>query len=134
MDTFCKSDPFVEVLIVPGEHVEMKTKIIKNNLNPVLNNEVFKTEFSQRISYWHMFCQVYIWRCIWLGSCQVIKLKKFRDWKWKTICFHIGTSSLWKLNLSLTTDDLKVLHEFTGTKNKPSLKVGLQPSTSFTDC
>ena len=51
MDTFGNSDPFVEVLIVPGKHVEMKKKVIKNNLNPVLNNEVFKTEVSQRISY-----------------------------------------------------------------------------------
>ena len=47
MDTFGLSDPFVEVLIVPGKHVEMKTKVIKNNLNPVFDNEVFKSEVSQ---------------------------------------------------------------------------------------
>jgi Ca2+-dependent lipid-binding protein len=47
MDTFGKSDPFVEVLFVPGKHVEMKTKVIRNDLNPVFDNEVFKSEVSQ---------------------------------------------------------------------------------------
>ena len=47
MDTFGKSDPFVEVLLVPGKHVEMKTRVIRNNLNPVFDNEVFKTQVSQ---------------------------------------------------------------------------------------
>ena len=53
MDTFGKSDPFVEVLFVPGKHVEMKTKVIKNNLNPVFDNSVFKTQVSQRILHCH---------------------------------------------------------------------------------
>ena len=47
MDTFGKSDPFVEVLFVPGKHVQMKTKVIRNNLDPVFDNEVFKREVSQ---------------------------------------------------------------------------------------
>ena len=47
MDTFGKSDPFVEVLMVPGKHVKMKTKVIKNNLNPVFDNEVFMSEVGQ---------------------------------------------------------------------------------------
>ena len=47
MDTFGKSDPFVEVLIVPGKHVKMKTKVVRNNLNPVFDNEVFKSKVSQ---------------------------------------------------------------------------------------
>ena len=45
MDTFGKSDPFVCVLFVPGGHEEMKTKVIKKNLNPVFD-EVFKCEVS----------------------------------------------------------------------------------------
>ena len=53
MDTFGLSDPFVEVLIVPGKHVEMKTKVIKNNLNLVIDNAVFKTKVSQRILHCH---------------------------------------------------------------------------------
>ena len=43
MDTFGKSDPFVRLLIVPGKHMEMKTKVIKNDLNPVFNEE-FKSQ------------------------------------------------------------------------------------------
>ena len=39
MDTSGKSDPFVEVLLVPGKHVGMKTKVIRNNLNPVFDND-----------------------------------------------------------------------------------------------
>jgi hypothetical protein len=49
MDTIGKSDPFVEVLMVPGKHVKMKTKVIKNNLNPVFHNEVFMSEVGQWI-------------------------------------------------------------------------------------
>ena len=45
MDTFGKSDPFVCVLFVPGGHEEMKTKVIKKNLNPVFD-EVFKCKVS----------------------------------------------------------------------------------------
>ena len=47
MDTCGKSDPFLEVLFVPGKHVQMKTKVIRNNLDPVFDNEVFKREVSQ---------------------------------------------------------------------------------------
>ena len=52
----------------------------------------------------------------------------------KTNLFPKAQVPLWKLNLSSITDDWKVLHGFTGTKDKPSLNVGLQPSTSFAEC
>ena len=45
IDTFGKSDPFVSILLVPGDHKEMKTKVVKKNLNPVFD-EVFKCEVS----------------------------------------------------------------------------------------
>ena len=48
MDTFGKSDPFVQVLFVPGKHVEMKTKVIRNDLNPLFN-EQFMSEVSKHI-------------------------------------------------------------------------------------
>ena len=41
MDILGKSDPFVRVFLMPGNHKELKTKIIKKNLNPLFN-EVFK--------------------------------------------------------------------------------------------
>ena len=47
MDTLGKSDPFVEVLMVPGKHLKRKTKVIRNNLNPVFHNDVFMSEVGQ---------------------------------------------------------------------------------------
>ena len=47
MDIFGKSDPFVEVLFVPGKHVEMKTEVIRNDLNPLFNNEQFMLPVSK---------------------------------------------------------------------------------------
>ena len=47
MDTFGKSDPFVQVLFVPGKHVEMKTEVIKNDLDPLFNNEQFMLQVSK---------------------------------------------------------------------------------------
>ena len=37
MDTFGKSDPFVRVYLLPGTHEELKTEVVKKNLNPVFN-------------------------------------------------------------------------------------------------
>ena len=37
MDTFGKSDPFVRVYLLPGNHEELKTEVVKKNLNPVFN-------------------------------------------------------------------------------------------------
>merc|ERR1719336_2177217 len=34
-----KVDPYVRVYLMPGTHMELKTKIVKNNLNPVYNDE-----------------------------------------------------------------------------------------------
>ena len=33
------SDPFVRVYLMPGTHTELKTKIVKNSVNPVYNDE-----------------------------------------------------------------------------------------------
>ena len=33
------SDPFVRVYLMPGKHTELKTKVIKKELNPVYNDE-----------------------------------------------------------------------------------------------
>ena len=41
MDILGKSDPFVRIYLMPGNHKELKTKVIKKNLNPLFN-EVFK--------------------------------------------------------------------------------------------
>ena len=38
-DIIGKSDPYVRVYLMPGTHMELKTKIVKNNLNPVYNDE-----------------------------------------------------------------------------------------------
>jgi len=38
-DLIGKSDPYVRVYLMPGTHMELKTKIVKNNLNPVYNDE-----------------------------------------------------------------------------------------------
>ena len=45
MDILGKSDPFVRVFLMPGNHKELKTKVIKKNLNPLFN-EVFKFVIS----------------------------------------------------------------------------------------
>ena len=34
-----KSDPFVRVFLMPGTHKELKTRVVKGNLNPVFNDE-----------------------------------------------------------------------------------------------
>ena len=41
MDTFGKSDPFVRVYLLPGNHDIIKTEVIKKNLNPIFD-ENFK--------------------------------------------------------------------------------------------
>ena len=41
MDILGKSDPFVRVFVMPGNHKELKTKVIKRNQNPLFN-EVLK--------------------------------------------------------------------------------------------
>jgi len=38
-DLMRKSDPYVRVYLLPGTHMELKSKIVKNNLNPVYNDE-----------------------------------------------------------------------------------------------
>ena len=38
-DLIGKSVPYVRVYLMPGTHMELKTKIVKNNLNPVYNDE-----------------------------------------------------------------------------------------------
>merc|ERR1711892_384910 len=37
MDILGKSDPFVRIYLMPGNHKELKTKVIKKNLNPLFN-------------------------------------------------------------------------------------------------
>ena len=32
-------DPYVRVFLMPGTHNELKTKVMKNNLNPTFNDE-----------------------------------------------------------------------------------------------
>ena len=54
--------------------------------------------------------------------------------KTKQFLLHQAQVPLWKLNLSTITDEWKNLHEFTGTKDRPVLKAGLQPRTTATDC
>ena len=34
-----KSDPYVRVYLMPGTHMELKTKIVKSSQNPVYNDE-----------------------------------------------------------------------------------------------
>ena len=48
MDLMGKSDPFVKVFLMPGNHKELKTKVIKKNLNPLFN-EVFKFVVSETL-------------------------------------------------------------------------------------
>merc|ERR1711892_82050 len=118
MDTFGKSDPFVQVLFVPGKHVEMETKVIRNDLNPVFDNEDFMSEVSLD------------------ASRKLTVVFRVFDWDHLSKNDEIGEAQvpLWKLNLSQITDEWKFLHTFTGIKDKPILKVGLPAQTSFTDC
>jgi len=108
MDTFGKSDPFVQILIVPGKHMEMKTKVIKNNLNPVFNEE-FKSQVTAEAAE------------------KLTAVFRVYDWDHLTKNDEIGEVQvpLWKLNLLEVTDEWKVLHEFTGTHEKPILRVRL---------
>lgn len=107
MDTFGKSDPFVRILLVPGKHLELKTRVIKNNLNPVFEED-FKSQVTKE---------------------EAKKLTVvFRVYDWD----HLGKSDeigeaqvpLWKLNLFEVTDEWLVLGKFSGTKEKPVLRVG----------
>jgi len=34
-----KVDPYVRLFLMPGTHNELKTKVMKNNLNPTFNDE-----------------------------------------------------------------------------------------------
>ena len=38
-DLIGKSDPYVRVYLMPGTHMELKTKIVKSSQNPVYNDE-----------------------------------------------------------------------------------------------
>merc|ERR1711892_1150002 len=118
MDMVGKSDPYVQVLFVPGKHVEMKTEVIKNDLNPLFNNEQFMLQVSLDASkkltvVFRVYDHDHLSKSDEIGEAQV---------------------PLWKLNLSQITDEWKILHKFTGTNDKPNLKVGLPTQTSFTDC
>ena len=50
-----KIDPYVRVFLMPGTHAELKTKVIKNELNPKFNDEfsfvvrLFKVLFTLTI-------------------------------------------------------------------------------------
>ena len=38
-DLLGKSDPFVRVFLMPGTHAELKTKVVKGELDPTYNDE-----------------------------------------------------------------------------------------------
>ena len=38
-DIIGASDPFVRVFLMPGTHAELKTKVVKKELNPTYNDE-----------------------------------------------------------------------------------------------
>ena len=38
-DILGASDPFVRVFLMPGTHAELKTKVVKKELNPTYNDE-----------------------------------------------------------------------------------------------
>jgi len=113
MDLMGKSDPFVKVFLMPGNHKELKTKVIKKNLNPLFN-EVFKfvipvAEVSKKTVVFQVFDWDKISKTDGIGEVQV---------------------PLWQLNLSKPTDEWKNLHTLTGTKDKPVLMQSARSSTA----
>merc|ERR1711892_376056 len=113
MDILGKSDPFVRVYLMPGNHKELKTKVIKKNLNPLFN-EVFKfviplTEVMKKTVVFQVFDWDKVSKTDGIGEIQV---------------------PLWQLNLSSPTDEWKNLHKITGTKDKPALHHSGRSSTS----
>ena len=46
-----KSDTFVRVFLIPGTHKELKTRVVKGDLNPVFNDE-FSFEVSSIFLLW----------------------------------------------------------------------------------
>merc|ERR1712179_136577 len=87
MDVFGKADPFVRVFLMPGNHAELKTNVIKGNLNPLFN-QVFKFV----IPLTEGLKKTLVFRVI--------------DWDTDSKTEGIGEIQvpLWQLNLSAPTD------------------------------
>ena len=112
MDILGKSDPFVRVFLMPGNHKELKTKVIKKNLNPLFN-EVFKFVISlDEVKRKTVVFQVFDW-----------------DKVSKTDPMGEVQIPLGHLNLPNPTDEWRNLHKITG-KEKPILMHSIRSSTS----
>ena len=62
-DLIGKSDPYVRVYLMPGTHMELKTKIVKSSQNPVYNDEfsfVVSGNCCSRSSFISDFSLVYV--------------------------------------------------------------------------
>ena len=116
MDVFGKSDPFVKVYVLPGAHDELKTKVIKKNLNPVFN-ESFQFSVSRDKT-----CQLYKYAVkVPLGDVMK-RTVVFQVFDWDKVSKTDGIGEvqipLWQLNLATETNEWKPLHKITGTQGK----------------
>ena len=116
MDTFGKSDPFVRVYVLPGPHDELKTKVIKKNLNPVYNESF---QFSVSWSHTYHF-QKYAVKVPLADVMKKTVVFQVFDWVKLTKTDGIGEVQipLWQLNLASETNEWKSLHKITGTQGK----------------
>ena len=126
MDFLGKSDPFVQVFLMPGKHREMKTKVIKKNINPVFD-ETFKfvvsknfTSVTKKTIVFRVFDRDKL-KTDEIGEVghlsQLILAEKYK------ILFKKVQISLWKLDLSAITDEWGKLHRLSGTKDKVLLLI-----------
>ena len=121
IDITSKLDPYVQMFLMPGTHMELKTKIVKDNQNPVYNDEFIFSDVSiQNINK----------KSLITGS---FKLSP-NDVRKKTIVFQIIDNNaigkyegigeiqipLWEVDLDVETDmDLRPVTR--GKDNKPVL-------------
>ena len=121
MDIIGKSDPFVQLFLMPGNHSLMKTKVIKKTLNPVFYEE-FKFLVSKNYSsvqkktiVLRVFDQDKFSKTDPIG--EVIQ-RVFLYIIYKCFCTSKVQIHLWLVNLSSITNEWKDLHKLSGTKEK----------------
>jgi Ca2+-dependent lipid-binding protein len=105
-DVFGKTDPYVKVFLMPGNHADLKTKSFKKNQNPVFNDEfsfVIDVENAQKKT---IVFQVYD-----------------KDMVGKDDAIGEVQVPLWLVDMNSDTDKTEILEKPTMDKNKkPILK------------
>jgi len=113
-DILGASDPFVRVFLMPGTHAELKTKVVKKELNPTYNDEfsfvLSPTDVQKKTIVFQVF-----------------------DWERFSANDGIGEVQvpLWPPNVDLTveTDRFEDMDKITMDKNKKPILKQKRPST-----